>query len=1371
MNTPRDLSFPVAKTMPHAPKSTLVGALFTTCLLLAVPLATSAQSGTILSQSTTGFVAGQEAGVYVTVEGTGTTCDMGVKAVSVPSGWSVNNGAWVGESDDQLLGSVGSGQQENTPDFNVTPPSGGGSATLSWELWEGHYDFFGGWHWDQRLASKGFPVTALSKPGPFSLNSPPANATGVSPTPAFSWGSSSGATSYQIVVAGDLGGSPDPTFDTKVSPNVGNVTSWTYPGNPTLQWGWTLWWHVLAINAAGQTEDTGSWWQFTVRPQQFAGRIDSVTQSSFLGDKPAGVTVWATYTGDSYADAAVKLAAVPSGWTGVTSDPQHPASIRISGMANGQQGPFGQFSITAPASGGSGSIVWELWQVSGIEPIRNFDAMLTNYVESVTALDFEPPVLLSPTNNAADTGVRPLFTWSEVTNAIFYRLVVQDKSFPSPVRKVDAFTTATDYLPQGDELLPNASYDWFVMGCNPLGTNQSAVSTFSTGTNAIQARVIGLEQTADNRLCFEVAVDLMSWIPEAVWLQYHVDGNLWPGIVDITENLQSTPMGDFYYAEIDSGLNVGDTVDVDVGFSPVPLPLALGAASFSPPLHLQVENLVMNLEVADAGRGYIRLPQSGSYTTISPTTGALTLQDLTIENTLACWARLYATNQSTGNALTGGAGDLPDAFSSSPSWLQIAANWILGKPAGPVYLGGRKVDFFNLISINTLLGNPSIYDSASFKYLSTETLPENGLISIRAFKGGSGDWSDCTDLLALNAVDTFLDFIPIFKDDIFQDQTGAMQVITTNLLTLAQDVVQETAVLHALESGDTTGAATQIFDDLMGQFIDAEALLKAALESAGIAEADAEEMAKSAVTEVEIGQAIGNSIARWWEAVTWPPEDTVWLQARRRGLNFQPDQVALPSAGPLAFSLGAGAVTNCDRCWQFGVGQNGQFEFLVTNTSSEDTIYNVWMVVDLYAPTDLPRSGGLTYSYETKVENTHTPIPDYTGTGRQGRIYLRAVEINGAATNLDYAGNADVGLTRFLDLAPGDTVRFMSDPYPFTTSTNNGTVFTYQPGRYMAVISIWRNGYPGQTKGIVATNVFNCAAVPVYLTGEALPPGPMGLTAANAFGSILLGWDPIPRLDVQGLPINRDVEAVAIYRATDAGSVYASDDNVIAIRSANDPNQMFADTNVLAGQVYYYGAKAINSGAALSTGSPVVSASVASMVLVVSSTNLAATATASSNQWIGRFAVANHGLEAMPVLLTASPNWLTTSAAGVTLLPTGATNVDVWANVGLLPPGCSYGTITLTASGAQGSPTSVGITVTNLTTLPHFSMTNFTKAGPNLSVTIVTASNANYVLEFKNSLTDAAWTTAQVQSGTGGALTLTDNSATGPARFYRVRIQ
>ena len=81
---------------------------------------------------------------------------------------------------------------------------------------------------------------------------------------------------------------------------------------------------------------------------------------------------------------------------------------------------------------------------------------------------------------------------------------------------------------------------------------------------------------------------------------------------------------------------------------------------------------------------------------------------------------------------------------------------------------------------------------------------------------------------------------------------------------------------------------------------------------------------------------------------------------------------------------------------------------------------------------------------------------------------------------------------------------------------------------------------------------------------------------------------------------------------------------------------------------------------------------------------------------------------------------------------------------------------------------SVGISLVN-TGQPRLSDPRL--SGTTFQVSASTVIGSNYVLEFKNLLSDTDWNPVQTNAGNGGELTLTDTGASVPSRFYRVRVQ
>jgi hypothetical protein len=73
--------------------------------------------------------------------------------------------------------------------------------------------------------------------------------------------------------------------------------------------------------------------------------------------------------------------------------------------------------------------------------------------------------------------------------------------------------------------------------------------------------------------------------------------------------------------------------------------------------------------------------------------------------------------------------------------------------------------------------------------------------------------------------------------------------------------------------------------------------------------------------------------------------------------------------------------------------------------------------------------------------------------------------------------------------------------------------------------------------------------------------------------------------------------------------------------------------------------------------------------------------------------------------------------------------------------------------------------------IPAPTISNPNLAGTAFTLSVLTQVGFNYVLEFKNSLTDPVWTPVQTNGGNGGLMNMTNSGLTAPTRFYRVRVQ
>ena len=97
----------------------------------------------------------------------------------------------------------------------------------------------------------------ISLPGAFSKSTPSTGSTGHPTNPTLTWGTSSGATSYEYCIDTTNSG----TCDSGIWTSTGTNTSVTLSG---LDSGTTYYWQVKAGNSAGPTDaDGGTWWSFT----------------------------------------------------------------------------------------------------------------------------------------------------------------------------------------------------------------------------------------------------------------------------------------------------------------------------------------------------------------------------------------------------------------------------------------------------------------------------------------------------------------------------------------------------------------------------------------------------------------------------------------------------------------------------------------------------------------------------------------------------------------------------------------------------------------------------------------------------------------------------------------------------------------------------------------------------------------------------------------------------------------------------------------------------------------------------------------------------------------------------------------------------
>ncbi|MGF1637001.1 MAG: chitobiase/beta-hexosaminidase C-terminal domain-containing protein [Cyclobacteriaceae bacterium] len=136
-------------------------------------------------------------------------------------------------------------------------------------------------------------VVPIPQPGVFSQTAPATGATGVSTTPAFTWGASSDAVSYSLVVS---------TSASYANPviNVTGLTSTSYTPSTGLAGNTLYYWRVTAVNTSGTRVASNAGISFTTLVPPIPGTF---TQTSPAG-AATGVSTFPTFTWASASNAA-----------------------------------------------------------------------------------------------------------------------------------------------------------------------------------------------------------------------------------------------------------------------------------------------------------------------------------------------------------------------------------------------------------------------------------------------------------------------------------------------------------------------------------------------------------------------------------------------------------------------------------------------------------------------------------------------------------------------------------------------------------------------------------------------------------------------------------------------------------------------------------------------------------------------------------------------------------------------------------------------------------------------------------------------------------------------------------------------------------
>jgi hypothetical protein len=237
----------------------------------------------------------------------------------------------------------------------------------------------GGTYWS-------FTTAAATPPGAFAKSSPGNAATGVAVNPTLSWGTSSGATSYEYCYATTTGCTNWASVGTNTSVALSGLVNNT-----------TYYWQVRAVNGGGNTQADGStYWSFTTVVAGPGAFTKSSPANAATGISANLTLSWGASTGATSYEYCYATTSGCTNWTSVGAN----TSVAISGLANGQTYYWQARAINAGGSTLSDSGAY--WS-------------FTTVVAGPGAFGKSSPV-----NTASGVAINPTLSWSLSSGASSY---------------------------------------------------------------------------------------------------------------------------------------------------------------------------------------------------------------------------------------------------------------------------------------------------------------------------------------------------------------------------------------------------------------------------------------------------------------------------------------------------------------------------------------------------------------------------------------------------------------------------------------------------------------------------------------------------------------------------------------------------------------------------------------------------------------------------------------------------------------------------------------------------------------------------------------------------------------------------------------
>jgi hypothetical protein len=293
-------------------------------------------------------------------------------------------------------------------------------------------------------------TTIVAIPGVPTLTAPANNATGVALTPNLTWGSVTGAVSYEVQV------STSTTFATTVF-DLSGITVTTQAITPALANGTVYYWRANATNAGGASGWTAAM-SFTTIVAAPSAPVLTAPASGATGVAVSPTLSWTAATGAASYEVQVSTSSAFTttvfDQAGITATSQAVTPA----LANGT---VYYWRANATNAGGT----------SGWTAAMSF----TTIVAAPSA-----PTLSTPSNTATNVSLTPTLTWSTVANAASYQIQVSTVSnFASTVFTASGLTATTQAI--SPALSNSTQYYWRVNATNAGGTGGWS-STFSFTT-------------------------------------------------------------------------------------------------------------------------------------------------------------------------------------------------------------------------------------------------------------------------------------------------------------------------------------------------------------------------------------------------------------------------------------------------------------------------------------------------------------------------------------------------------------------------------------------------------------------------------------------------------------------------------------------------------------------------------------------------------------------------------------------------------------------------------------------------------------------------------------------------------------------------